>query len=248
MCSVQQVLGYYELVSFDESRIRQSYSRRDSMGKPKLYTWLRPDSLYIEYRKKAMWSLAFKEANFHSLSELEILDIGCGSGSWLRMLCEWDARPARMHGIDLLEDRINSAKALSPPSMDFKVGNACELDFPDNSMDLVAASTVFSSIPDPSGRMALAKEMLRIVRPQGRIMIFDFAISDPRNRDTVGIGKNEMRRLFHDIELERTLKLIFPPPLLRLFPARLLCLAHVMETLFPLICTHRLFVFRQKQA
>ncbi|MBM4289735.1 MAG: class I SAM-dependent methyltransferase [Deltaproteobacteria bacterium] len=226
----------------EESRIRTIYARRDASGKTALYGWDRLDSTYMAYRNEVAWVLAFKEVGFQDLSRLEILDVGCGSGRWLRMLVEWGADPQRLHGVDLLEDRISRARVLSPAAMTFRVGNAGHLDYPDNTMDLAAASTVFSSILDPTIRLALAREMNRVVRPGGWIMLFDYAVSDPRNPDTTGIRKKEIARLFPGLKLLHTFKLIFPPPLLRLLPARLLCLAHLVEALFPWVCTHRLYM------
>jgi ubiquinone/menaquinone biosynthesis C-methylase UbiE len=229
----------------EELRIRQAYSKREAAGKPSLYTWDRLDSAYMAYRQKAAWIKTFKKAGFKDLAGLEILDVGCGSGGWLRMLLEWGATPSRLHGVDLLEERIAEAKALSPAGIDFKMGNACELDYPENCFDLCTASTVFSSILDSPARLALAREMARVVRPGGWVAILDFAISDPRNRDTIGIGKQEIRRLFQELTLRRTIKLIVPPPILRALPSEWLCLAHVLEVLLPLTCTHRIYQLRR---
>jgi ubiquinone/menaquinone biosynthesis C-methylase UbiE len=229
----------------EELRIRQAYARREATGKPRLYSWDRQDSAYMAYRQKVAWIRAFKEAGFKDLARLEILDVGCGAGGWLRQMLEWGADPGRLHGLDLLEDRIARAKALCPAGIDFKIGNACELDYPEHYFDFCAATTVFSSILDSTARRALAQEMARVVRPGGWVAILDFAVSDPRNPDTVGIGNREIRRLFPDLTLARTFKLICPPPLLRALPTGWLGLANVLEVLFPLICTHRLYLLHK---
>lgn len=229
----------------EEFRLRRAYIRRDAAGKPALYAWNRMDSVYMAYRQKMAWIKAFKSAGYQKLSSLDILDIGCGTGGWLRMISEWGAEPQRLYGLDLLEDNIERARALSSPALNFIAGNALELKFPASSMDLVAASTVFSSILDGAVRSTLAREMVRVVRPGGWIMIFDYAVSDPRNPDTVGIGKKEIIRLFPEQHLDNIIKLIFPPPLLRLFPTKLLGLAHFFEDILPLTCTHRLYMLQQ---
>ena len=72
-------------------------------------------------------------------------------------------------------------------------------------------------------------------------MIFDYAISDPRNRDTVGIGRREIRRLFANMSLVKAYWLILAPPVLRSLPPTLLWVAHAVETMLPLLCTHRLY-------
>ncbi len=235
-------------MSQEERRIRQVYAKRDASGKPALYHWQRQDTLYLIYRSRAVLARAFQCLGINDLAPLHILDVGCGSGGWLRLLVEWGASPERLHGIDLLPDRIVRAQALSPVSIDWRVGNALGLDYAGATMDLCAANTVFSSILDPAARLALAQEMTRVVRPGGYIMIFDYVISSPFNTDTVGIRQKEIERLFPGLLRRHRFKLIFPPPLLRLLPRGLLWLAHLCEVILPFLCTHRLFVLQKPAA
>ena len=195
----------------EEERIRQVYARRDASGKTARYYWQRQDVIYITYRYRSVLARALQCLGINDLSPLHVLDVGCGSGGWLRLLLEWGASPERLHGVDLLPDRIARAQALSPAGVDWRVGNAVGLDFADGSMDLCAASTVFSSILDPAARLALAQEMARVVRPGGYIMILDYVVSAPSNPDTVGIRQKEISRLFPELSLLHIFKLIFPP-------------------------------------
>ena len=186
--------------------------------------------------------MALLKAGFKELVDLEILDVGCGSAGWLRMLMEWGAAPSRLHGVDLLKDRISKAKSLSPTDMDLRAGSAWPLVFSDSSMDLCAASTVFSSILDEEGRKSLAHEMIRVVRPKGWVTIFDYAVSDPRNPDTIGINRREIQTLFPKLSIRKTYCLLLAPPILRKIPRNLLWLAHALEIFIPFLCTHRLYM------
>ena len=225
-------------------RILKTYGQRDARGKAALYAWDQKDFPYIRYRQTAEWAAAFKKIGLVDLAGLEILDVGCGSGWWLRMLSEWGGTTSHLHGVDLLEDRIDKAKALSPPEMDFRVSNSWPLPYSDGSMDICAASTVFSSILASSARLALAQEMGRVLRIGGWIMVFDYAVSDPRNPDTIGIGRSEIQRLFSELEFAHTKRLILAPPLLRRLPRYLLWLANGIEICMPFLCTHRLYLLR----
>ncbi len=196
----------------------------------------------MAYRDQSILAQAFQCLGITDLSQLHVLDVGCGSGGWLRLLLEWGASPERLHGVDLLPDRIAQAQALSPAGMDWRVGNALGLDYPDASIDICAAATVFSLVLDPAARLALGQEMSRVVRPGAYIMISDYAVSSPSNPDTVGIPRKEIRRLFPAMLLRHSFKLIFPPPLLRLLPSALLGLIQLLEGIMPFICTHRLYV------
>lgn len=229
----------------EERRIRQVYAKRDASGKPALYHWQRQDNIYIIYRSRAVLARAFQSLGITDLSSLQVLDVGCGSGGWLRLLVEWGANPENLHGVDLLPDRIARAQALSPPGLDWRVGNAFGLDYSAATMDLCAANMVFSSIVDSGARLVLAQEITRVVRPGGFIIISDYVISSPSNPDTVGIPQKEIERLFPGLLLRCRFKFLFPPPLLRLLPKSLLWLAHLFEVMLPFICTHRLFVLQK---
>lgn len=228
----------------EENRIKDVYAARDASGKSALYAWHRQEVLYISYRQRATWAKALYNAGFNNFTNCEILDLGCGAGGWLRMMMEWGGATSLFHGVDMLEDRISKAKAMSPSEIDFRVSNSWPLPYPEDSFDLCATSTVFSSILDANARKSLAREMERILKPKGAIMIFDFAISDPRNPDTIGIGRREIGKLFPNLKLDEIYRLILAPPLLRKIPASLLWLAHALEVFLPFLCTHRLYVLK----
>ena len=53
--------------------------------------------------------------------------------------------------------------------------------------------------------LALSAEMLRVLRPGGFMLWYDFFVNNPSNPDVRGVGKSEIARLFPgcDIELAR---------------------------------------------
>ena len=229
----------------ESERIRRVYENRTAKIFKNKYSWKKADAHYMTYRKATSWSCAFKSVGIDDLTKLEILDIGCGTGSWLRMLLEWDADKNRLHGIDLLEDKIKSAKVLSPCDIDFKVNSNWQIPYQDNTMDLCAASTVFSSILEDTYATRLAHEIKRVTKKSGWIMIFDFAISDPKNPNTTGISTKKIQALFSGFSLLHTYRLILAPPILRRLPRSLLWIGLLLETIFPFLCTHRLYLLHR---
>lgn len=228
----------------EAERIRNVYAKRDTLGKPQLYGWNQPDEQLSLYLLRVAVTKALTEAGFYDLAEIDCLDVGCGNGTWLRVLMEWGANPSRLHGIDLLSDRIEKARLLSP-QIDFSVSSGGPLPFKDSSMDLVSAYTVFSSILDPEVRTTLAKEMMRIIRPSGILLIYDFRISDPRNRDTAGISGKEIKRLFPGMQVRFKSISLAPPiqrPLARFSPL----FAHMVEAFIPMLRTHMLCTLKRK--
>jgi SAM-dependent methyltransferase len=107
-----------------------------------------------------------------TLSDLKILDVGCGQGRILRACLDLGSSPENLTGVDLQVSRIEEARLLSP-HLDFRVGNGTDLEFPDQIFDLVMQFVVFSSIFARDLRQRLASEMLRVLKPGGYIFWWD---------------------------------------------------------------------------
>lgn len=90
------------------------------------------------------------------------LDVATGTGSTARRLA---ALGARVVGVDLSPGMIEAAKRISP-HIDFQLGDAQALPFPDASFDLVVSTMGVLIAPD--ARKAAA-EIARVTRPGGRI-------------------------------------------------------------------------------
>lgn len=230
----------------EENRIRSVYSKRDQAEKWNLYAWHRQEVLLNSYRFHGVAAKILVQNGFADLSGAETLDVGCGTGGWLRTLMEWGVKPSRLHGIDLLEDRITQAKILSP-TVDFRVSSGYGIPYTEQSMDLVSTHTVFSSILDVRARKALAVEMIRVLKPSGAVFIYDYRVSAPRNRDTVGIRKGEIQRLFPEFHLQMCSLTLAPPLSRKLAPVSPL-LAHALEALCPFLRTHAVYFLRRRKA
>lgn len=228
----------------EESRIRRVYANRDSGGKRGLYHWSRPDVLLNQCRFRSAVSSILTANGFDDLTPIKALDVGCGSGGWIRTLMEWGARAENLCGVDLLGDRIDEAKRLTP-GVDLKVASGFSIPYGDGSFDLVSAHTVFSSIPDSSARDALAGEMARVLKNSGAVLIYDYRISHPQNPDTVGIGANEVSRLFPGFSVISKSVTLAPPiarPLTSVSPL----LALAVETVFPFLRTHAIHLLKKR--
>ncbi|MFZ0967699.1 MAG: class I SAM-dependent methyltransferase [Candidatus Acidiferrales bacterium] len=196
-------------------RIREAYARRRRTIPSWRYSSL--DRAYVfqtgELKKSLIQMLTRR--NVMPLAERRILDVGCGDARWLRALGEFGAQPQNFTGIDLLPERIAVARKLCSPLTTLQCGDASRLPFADSSFDILMSFTLFSSIHDPALKVSLAAEILRVLRPGGFVLWYDFRVNNPRNPDVRGISKREVEAQFPGtrVELER---ITLAPPLARL--------------------------------
>ena len=124
-----------------------------------------------------------------------ILDLGCGNANLALTLERANGRPIRYVGVDLREDRIDIARSRVPWA-ELYVGSADRLDLEAASVDAVAATTLFSSLKDQWLREAVAAEIRRVLRPGGRLAVYDIRYPSPRNHAVAAVGLKELTRLF----------------------------------------------------
>ena len=169
-----------------------------------------------------------------------ILDVGCGAGLdvewWMQQ--GWPAE--RLAGIDLVEDRILTARARSP-GVDLRLGDGRSLPFADDAFDVATAATVFSSILRHESRRALFAEIVRIIRPGGLVVIYDFVIRKPGNKDVVAMTERTLASMAGrraDVSIAVSPFLYAVGPAAALHPA----LGRAVGRILPQ--THRLSVWR----
>lgn len=172
------------------------------------YIWHPRNPVSLTYRQALERHLVdlFNQAGL-KLGEMDILDVGCGKGNFLRFCLSLGASSQKLHGIDLIQSRVAAARQQSPASIEFQVGDAQNLPYPDQSVDLVCFFTVFSSILDAETRQNVARQALRVMRPGGLLLWYDMRRS--QSTTTRGLELAEIQALFPGLRL-RLLKKIHP--------------------------------------
>ena len=218
----------------DADEIRREYARRDAVIDPERYSLRGPANALVRRERERAMLAALARRGSPTPAGLDILEVGCGTGGEIEMLLGLGAEPARVHGIDLRPEAIAVARERVPGAQ-LVVGDAIALPYLDASFDLVLQSTAFSSMRSGSMRERVAAEMRRVVRSGGVIVSYDF-VWNPLNRATVGIGKDELLRLFPGwpIELHRV---TLAPPLGRWAEKRSLRLLRVLAAV-PALRSH----------
>ncbi len=232
-----------ESTRVEEARIRTVYAKRQRHDVR--YSWFNPSYLFMMQERERQLLTLLRRHGFALLEIYKILEIGCGTGYWLREFIKWGARPENITGVDLLSDRVTEAKKLCPEAVQIQCGSAAELAFPNDTFDLVLQSTVFTSVLDASLKQQMAAEMLRVVKRDGLILWYDYRVNNPWNSDVRGIKRQEIAQLFPGclIQLQR---LTLAPPLARLLAPYSWLACYLLEKI-PWLCTHYLGVVRKEQ-
>ncbi|MBY5351786.1 class I SAM-dependent methyltransferase [Rhizobium leguminosarum] len=106
-----------------------------------------------------------------------VLDVGCGTGT-IALLAKQKVGPnGRVAGIDASGEMVARAMAKAERAklpIAFSTGTAQDLPYKDGEFDVVLSTLMFHHLPK-RGREEFCREALRVLRPNGRLVIIDFA-------------------------------------------------------------------------
>src|SRR5215831_2831351 len=114
-----------------------------------------------------------------------ILDVGCGTGTLAIEAAARVGAAGRVAGIDPAPRQIARARSKARRAdlaIDFRVAAIEALPFPLGSFDVVTSTLMMHHLPEDLKRQGLA-EILRVLKPGGRLVVCDFVRSDTDSRD-----------------------------------------------------------------
>ena len=126
---------------------------------------------------------------------MQVLDLGCGSGAFTPFIARTVGEKGKVYALDIQADMLKQLerKLSRPENKDIKnikliEGNAYELPFEDNPLDLVNMVTVLQEIPD---RNRALQEVKRVLKPGGLLAVTElFPDPDyPWKSTTVKLGE-----------------------------------------------------------
>ena len=143
-------------------------------------------------------------------SNLKVLDVGCGLGGPARMIA--DEKSCAVTGLDLSQEFINTAKALSKlVNLDSKTtflkADALDLPFEKNSFDIVWTQHVQMNIFE---KKKFYSEIFRVLKTGGKFLYYDiFKSSDNDiNYPMPWASRQDLSHLINIAELEKILNSI----------------------------------------
>ncbi len=142
-----------------ESAVRQQYNQLASVYDRRWQHYITKTLLFLK-----QWAMIPAEAR--------VLDLACGTGEFERLLLQ-ENPDQFITGVDISEQMLVIAhqKLKSYPNVSLQIATASDLPFADSSFDTVVSANSFHYFDDPE--LAL-KEMKRVVRPGGRVVILDW--------------------------------------------------------------------------
>jgi len=113
-----------------------------------------------------------------------VLDVACGTGRGTVGLAQSVGDSGKVDAFDLSEAMLEQARAKIEKlsindRVQFKQGNARELPYPDETFDLVYNGYMFDLIP-LDGFIPILKEMARVLRPSGKLVLVNMSKPDSR--------------------------------------------------------------------
>jgi ubiquinone/menaquinone biosynthesis C-methylase UbiE len=114
------------------------------------------------------------------LDELDVLDVGCGTGTTDQFLV---ARVGSLLGVDISEEMLAQARE-SVRDAEYRWYDGEKLPFPDETFDVVLAICVLHHVPE-SRRYKFVSEMVRVARSGGIVAVFEHNPLNPLTRHAV---------------------------------------------------------------
>lgn len=213
--------------------VAERYARR-AVGDR--YSLLQPDVWQTVHERQRAMLRMFAKHGFGDLSQVRLLEVGCGGGGNLLELLRAGFAPQHLVGAELLPERVAAARAVLPGSVRLHGGDALALDVPPASFDIVFVSTVFSSLLDDAFQQRMADALWGWTKPGGAVLWYDFTVDNPGNRDVRGVPLSRVRALFPQGKLSAR-RVTLAPPIAR----RVTRLHPALYTAFnavPLLRTH----------
>jgi ubiquinone/menaquinone biosynthesis C-methylase UbiE len=111
-------------------------------------------------------------ARLHLAAGAKVVDVGCGIGGATFPLHSLTGSTGQVVGLDISTALVGVAagRVLNQAGIEFRTADACAIPYPDHYFDAARSERVFLYLPD---RLAAIREMMRVTRPGGRVVLLD---------------------------------------------------------------------------
>ncbi len=176
--------------AWDESTLQAPHEEQDKAARVNQMFSAIAESYDLNNRVHSLWQDQAWRRKAVRLARVKpdqdtVVDVACGTGDLSFAFAQ--ANPSKVVGIDFVSKMIDVAnlkadrlqdeyQAADFPLPDFRVGDAMELDVPNEFANVVSIAFGIRNVTDPSQALC---EFRRILQPGGRVIILEFSL--PRN-------------------------------------------------------------------
>ena len=133
----------------------------------------REHAFFLAAKARALLDLV--ERRFPAGAPVRALDVGCGDGRLDAML-----EPLELHGVDVSPEMV-AAAAENVPQGRFQVADGTRLPFSDGAFDLTFTVCALHHV-EPPDRPGYMRELARVTRPGGLVVVFEHNPVNPLTR------------------------------------------------------------------
>ena len=142
--------------------------------------------------------LADFEANKKPLSEIMLLDVGCGRGGMIEYFISKGFQPANCYGVDLSVTRFSKAKQQFP-EVNFICGDALDQHFTTLQFDLITSFDLYSHFTTTEQILKGLQNANKSLAENGTFLWYDIYSKDhfkaPINSESWGFNLQQMKEL-----------------------------------------------------
>jgi SAM-dependent methyltransferase len=175
----------------------------------------REHAFYLEAKARALLDLV--DRRLRNGAPVRALDVGCGNGGFDSMLDPLE----ELHAVDVSPE-IVAAAAERVPRVRFEVADGTRLPFADDTYDLTFTVCTLHHV-EPAHRVAFVRELARVTRAGGLVVVFEHNPLNPLTRlvvrrvpfdeGVVLVGRRSLRGLARaaGLTVEETRYVLFFP-------------------------------------
>lgn len=154
----------------EEQRIahEKEHGKKISNNAEEVWGWASPAGMLRADRRAGYFIDLGKYTNKHN-----ILEIGCGTGLFTEKV--YASTKAQITSIDISQELLDKAK-IKLPDINFRMEDAMNLSFPDNSFDAVFGSSILHHLDMKKSLL----EIFRVLKPGGNIVFAEPNMLNPQ--------------------------------------------------------------------
>jgi len=171
------------------------------------------DDIALDFHKtrRALWPGVVRFLK-GLVSGSRILDVGCGNGKYLSVRAE----DCEVHGCDSCRELVKIARENHPEACVVYGDGLEKLPYASESFDAVISIAVVHHLETKDDRRRFVKEMMRVLKPGGKMLISVWA-QEARKKSWIDIGGGDFMvpgadkcmRFYHLFSREEALGLIY---------------------------------------